>query len=349
MPDRPTLIRQWQMLRRLSASRDGVSVRELADCYVVSDKTVRRDLAAIAEGGFSLVEATTESRLKLWRVELPHHLANPVFDFGEIAALFIGSQFMEPLAGTLFWYSSRTAFAKLQSYFGKDALQYVESLRGAFFHTSIGGSDYSERAEMIDGAMVGIEERRVTRILYCPARSETPKEYTLHLLGLVYHRGTLYLIASSPDRLEPRHFKVDRLRHVSVTREQFQRPPDFDLRRHLQNSFGVFEKGGEPQAVRIQFSGEASRYVSEHRWHHSQTIEVQSDDSLVVELQLSDLTEVKSWILGFGSAAVVLAPDSLRAVIHEEAELLVHLYSEKQPKKSAATGPESHSQSRKRK
>ncbi|MDA1162302.1 MAG: HTH domain-containing protein [Planctomycetota bacterium] len=138
MPDRPTLIRQWQMLRQLSASRHGCCIRDLAAEYEVSEKTIRRDLDALADGGFDLVSTTGNRGQKQWRLEGRPEFESLHFDLGEIAALYLGRRFLEPLAGTTLWDAAQSAFVKLQKQFSPDALRFLESLARAVHETTFG-------------------------------------------------------------------------------------------------------------------------------------------------------------------------------------------------------------------
>ena len=45
-----------------------------------------------------------------------------------------------------------------------------------------------------------------------------------------------------------------------------------------------------------------------------------SPDQVRVHFRLSELVEVKSWVLGFGGAATVIAPEELRDLVREEVE-----------------------------
>lgn len=318
MADRPTLIRQWQMLRQLSASHRGYSVQDLAAEYEVSVKTIRRDLDALIDGGFQLVSTAGDRGQKRWRLNADTESPCLHFDIGEVAALYLGRRFLEPLAGTALWDAAQSVFVKLRQQFSPEALTYLDSLAGSLHETTFGHSDYSERADTIDTLMLGVKESRMTRLLYHPLRSDTPEEYELQPLGLIWHRLTLYLVASSVDRPEPRHFKVDRIRDVELLAETFTRPADFDLQQHLEHSLGVYRTNTPLTEVRMWFSPDVARYVTEHRWHNSQKIELQLDGSLIVELRLSNFTELKSWVLSFGSQVEVLAPQELRDALTQE-------------------------------
>lgn len=336
MTDRSTLIRQWEMLRQLSASHRGISVRELAAEYEVSEKTIRRDLDALTQARFDVVSTSIERGQKLWRIQDASALVTGKLSLGEVAALYLGRRFLEPLAGTTLWESAQSAIVKLQQQFSPEALKYLESLAGTLRETEFGQSDYSERADVIDTLMASVNESHVTRVLYHPLRSETPEVYELKPLGLVWHRATLYLVATHADRPEPRHFKVDRIRDVTPTSEPFTRPPDFSLQEHLEHSLGIYQTNASLTEVRIQFSAAVARYVTEHHWHHSQQIKEQPDGSLIVTLQLTDLTEVKSWVLSFGAEARVLAPAPLIVSVRKELTRLLSHYSDSAPMTKAA-------------
>ena len=46
-------------------------------------------------------------------------------------------------------------------------------------------------------------------------------------------------------------------------------------------------------------------------------------DRVQVRFRLSELVEVKTWVLGFGGAARVIAPDELREMVREEVVVMM--------------------------
>ena len=67
MPRNAEVIRHWQMLLHIDASRTGVSVPDLAKRFKVTTRTVWRDLAALQEVGFPLVDEKRD-RTTVWRL-----------------------------------------------------------------------------------------------------------------------------------------------------------------------------------------------------------------------------------------------------------------------------------------
>jgi predicted DNA-binding transcriptional regulator YafY len=110
---------------------------------------------------------------------------------------------------------------------------------------------------------------------------------------------------------------VDRIEGVKLDGQQFKRPADFDLQKHLAKSFGVFH-GDEEIQVKIQFRPSVARYVEESTWHPSQKLTRQGDGSVIAEFTLDGTEEIKRWVLSFGKHAQVLMPHGLRDEIVEE-------------------------------
>ena len=247
MSDAATFSRQWLLLRKLCARHAAWTLRELASEFGVSTKTITRDFDVLRQVGFPLKETVGPRGRKSWRCDTDHILSGLTFTFDEVAALYLGRRFLEPLAGTLLWDAAQRAFRKIRSGLGNDALKYLEQLATAFHKTAVGVSDYSRRADLIDALMVGIEDCRILRVLYHSLRADAPTEVILHPHGLIYHRAALYLVAYVPAYEELRHYKVDRIRDVELlANEHFQRIDGFDLRSHLTTTFGIYHGDGEP-------------------------------------------------------------------------------------------------------
>jgi proteasome accessory factor B len=329
MPDDPALVRQWRLLKLLSARRYGVSVRELAEEMHVTEKTIRRDLQVFSEVGFTLDETVGDHGRKAWHLRAGSGHPELSFAVDEALALYLGRRFLEPLAGTFFWDATQSAFKKIRACLGKTALAYIEKMAATLHQTVIGASDYSKKADLIDQLMLGIEECKATHIVYQSLQATEPVSYEVYPLGLVYHKGSLYLVANSRDHAELRHFKVDRIEEAEVGPFPFPRPDGFNLADHFANSFGVFHGDGDV-TVKIKFLPPVVRYVMESKWHDSQKLTKQKDGSVLAEFRLSDTEEIKRWILSFGRYALALEPQELRTSIMEEIESLLGDYGSRQ-------------------
>ena len=74
--------------------------------------------------------------------------------------------------------------------------------------------------------------------------------------------------------------------------------------------------------MRIRFSRDQAPYVTERHWHDSQRFLPQDDGSVMMELQVGNLWEVKRWLLGWGADAEVVSPPELKQQMLNEIEAM---------------------------
>ncbi len=132
----------------------------------------------------------------------------------------------------------------------------------------------------------------------------------------MFAQGGLYLVAFVPEYDQLRTFSVDRMLAISVTEERFEpRELSEDAFAH---SLGVHQ--GTPERIEIAFEPRMARYVKERVWHPSQQIRDAAGRRADAHADVSNDWALRSWILGFGPLARVLAPPALAAQILEEVE-----------------------------
>lgn len=318
MRETAPILRHWKILRSLSVRGQGATLREMSDDTGVSQKTISRDLSMLRQLGFPLVESVGEINRKRWRLEHAKGVPPVSFTLEEAAAIYLGRQFLEPLAGTFFHKGSRSAFEKLRTSFGDAALRHIELLARTFYHKTHGFSDYTSKAEVIDQLQMAIEDHRVTSITYHPLRSTEPITYhKLHPYGIVVHKHALYLLAWSDTKRGYRTFKIHRVSGVDVQRATFSPKKSFDLEATYQNSFGIFHATTNPCKVKVRFHPDVQRILEEREFHESQQLSLDDSGFTIATFHLGALEEFQSWVLSFGHMAEVLEPIALRHSIHE--------------------------------
>lgn len=323
------LYRQWNMLRSMSRSETGLTIADLARENEVGIRTIRRDMLTLVRVGFPLQETVGRFGRKLWRVAPQAGVPPLSFAFDEALALYFGRRLLDPLAGTLFWDAAQRAFRKIRAGLNPSALRYIDRMGTAFHHTAIGNSDYEGKGDLLDRLLVAVEDCKVTLLTYHSERSTEPVTREIHPYGWTYHSGSLYLTAFATAVGELRTYKLDRITDVDVDPNmKFPRPQKFDLASHFAGSFGVYRATTDkPVKVRVRFTKDAARFVSEKQWHASQQFTRQADGGLVAEFELTNLTEFQSWILSFGPNAEVLEPAELRRAMADVAEKTLARYA----------------------
>ncbi len=78
----------------------------------------------------------------------------------------------------------------------------------------------------------------------------------------------------------------------------------------------------------MRFAPLVAQNVSEVKWHKTQQTRFLPDGSLEFQAQVSGLTEIAWWILGYGDQAEVLRPAKLRRIVAQRAKNMAAIYEE---------------------
>jgi predicted DNA-binding transcriptional regulator YafY len=165
--------------------------------------------------------------------------------------------------------------------------------------------------------------RRIVEIEYGPGVYDTAKgprrtRVRPHAIEPSSTTRALYLIGWDEERAARRTFKVERIRSATLTPESFE-GSGATIARELLAAWDVI--ADEPSVrVVVRFAPAVAARVAETRWHPTQELAPDADGSLVWSAAVSGLREVRSWILGWGSDAEVLAPADLREWVLGELE-----------------------------
>jgi predicted DNA-binding transcriptional regulator YafY len=157
-----------------------------------------------------------------------------------------------------------------------------------------------------------ILERRVATPRYFGRNRGRETIRQIEPLRLGYTNGAWYLTAYCRVRQEERAFRLDRIESLHVEAARF-RPRSATPRPE--------HPGIE---VLVRFRGDTSRWVRE-RQHWSFVAEEGTSDEVYARYRLSDLDDIAPWLLGWGTAAEVIAPRELRERLREEARGLIEM------------------------
>jgi predicted DNA-binding transcriptional regulator YafY len=315
MPRNAEVIRQWSILKELEASRR-LTIDDLAERTGVTTRTIRRDLEALQTAGFPLFDETHDGK-KYWTLEQKafRRLDDTGFTLAELSALYFSRTLVECLSGTPFERDVHSAFEKLSTALTPGMRQFLDRMPLVMQAKAEPGAQSTEPrtrevAQLVEATM---QHRRVT-MRYNSFSSNREKTYVLEPYRLLFGQGGLYVIGMVPEYGELRTFAVDRIEQISLTEERFEplELPD-DTFAH---SLGVNQ--GTPERIEILFAPKIARYVRERVWHPSQEIEDTSAGSLRLTLKVVNDWALKSWVLGFGGLATVVAPASLAHEIATE-------------------------------
>jgi predicted DNA-binding transcriptional regulator YafY len=301
--------RLFSITTRLQA-RGHVRATDLASVYEVSTRTIYRDIAALSESGVPIVSLPGRGYSIIDGYFLPPLLLST----REATALLLGARMLASQASAEIAAAAEEAVVKLLAVVGEDSRRELRDLDDVLGFAP--SPDFRARLDVADiqvrALWQAILERRVTTLRYFGRKRVQETIRQIEPIRLAYANGAWYLTAYCRVRQEERAFRLDRIDSLQVEAERF-RP-----RRATPN----------PDApaieVVVRFRGDVSRWVRE-RQHWSFVSEEGTSDEALARYRLSDVNEIAPWLLGWGTAAEVIAPRELREHLREEARGLIEM------------------------
>ena len=172
--------------------------------------------------------------------------------------------------------------------------------------------DDSDVARTISKAIV---QRRLIELEYYKENEDEISHRRVEPYALTNGREGWYVASFDPDRDGVRHFRLDRIKAVTVTDEKFEPRPEVDPAAEVD---GWLRTGEVPasRTARVWVSPERARWAREAR----RVVEEWPDGSVVVELSFAGVDWLVREILKEAGDAAVLEPEDAREAVRALAE-----------------------------
>ena len=133
--------------------------------------------------------------------------------------------------------------------------------------------------------------------------------------GLMFGRAN-YLVAAELGGVEPRNWRLDRVKDLQIVETPATAPEAFSLQDYASRSFGIYQDEVCDVALRVTPAGAAE--AMGWRFHPTQTIEPQPDGSVLVRFTASGMLELAWHLFTWGDKVEVLEPPSLKETMLRE-------------------------------
>lgn len=140
------------------------------------------------------------------------------------------------------------------------------------------------------------------------------KKYHISPWALTWQDENYYLIAYDDDDERIKHFRVDKMSHISEivkeSRKGVEAFKEFDVAEYTNKTFGMF--GGEQEIVMLQFPEDMIGIVLD-RFGKDIDIRRVDDGFVNVRIKAAVSGQFYGWITGLGEKVSVLGPEHVRA------------------------------------
>jgi len=312
----------------------GVSLYQLSEMLSVDPRTMRRYLKEIErEYDLSPVRARGGGPC-LWRIH-PRELPRKVeMRRPQAYALLATRRMFDSLQGSALFDEIDMAVGKLRAFAdrpgrGPNAGLSNARLEERFVYLPRLARDYSDKSEELDELFLAVSELRPLSLRYPRTRQGREERITIHPYALVLYQEGVYCVGLVPAREEVRTFSLDRMRDVQAhSEERFALPESFRVEEHFEGEFGVAAPK-EPTRVVLELDPAVARSLRDVKVHPSQKTQASPGGGARITLLVEDALSLASFVLGLGSGAQVVEPDSLREHLRAELELMLAPYAVK--------------------
>ena len=330
--------RFYYLIECLSNHKTGVTVEEIAEAVLKSEKTVRRDLKSI-EGsifGIELIKNRGADNKYRYRIEKKAATFRPLLlNTYEVLSLYFirgfahfkDIEFIRHNISEVFKKIDLTA-SEAKKIAGNDFYKRVSEL--FILPRELGGKIYADRSKLglLEKIIEAALDSRICEITY--GKGEKQKRYTIAPLHFFNYRDAIYILAqnlSKPDYVKKQMIitiAMHRIKELNITGGVFKYPAGFDVNIYLKE--GLFKFEGKKYRIILIFKPEIKDYILEREWYPNQGEKLLGDGSVELSFD-SDINMILTgWIKSFGSDVKVHEPVFLREQITNDLRLNLQQY-----------------------
>ena len=282
----------------LLQARKRLRAQDLAREFEVTERTIYRDMAALAESGVPVVGLPSEG----YELMAGYFLPPLRFTLREARAMLIGARLVVSQARGSLPADAQSALNKVAAQLPtalRDEVQQLTDAIGFAFHDQFDLDD-----PKVSQLQKAIQQRRVVWLRYHSYSQNEVTEREIEPLGMNFN-GEWYVGAYCRLRKGARDFRLDRIDALKVLDATFKPRQLMRPERELVE-------------IHIRFAPERVRWVRE-RQHYGYLSDVSADkNGTVMRFAIESYQEFHEWLFQWGASAELLSPPLLRQMRREE-------------------------------
>lgn len=203
----------------------------------------------------------------------------------------------------------------LSEQFNKSNLPYID----------LGTDTNPEGLQWINDILTAAKKSVWVNFTYRKFGSKEIKEYQLQPYLLKEYEHRWYLFGRTSDKGPFKTFGLDRIVHIHLTKEKFNRDTQLDVKANFKKIIGLVFDEGKMEPVQLAVTPVQAGYLRTLPLHHSQKEIKATTKEVVFELHLIPNFELIQKILMMGDKCRVLSPLHLKKQVQKIAQEMVKL------------------------
>lgn len=303
--------RVLEIIQQITVAPGRWSRKELARHHEISERMIQKDLELIrVRLGLELEHDGQTYRFG----QLPK-MPTLAYSFNEALAVVTAVRAAQVVPGVNSA-DLAAAAARLESVF-PDELRSV--LREATDRLPYQASHAHRQAMLILLHRALVERRQIEMRYLTGSRQGEINDRVVEPYHIQPYMRSWYMVAYDHRRGAVLDFKLDRILRARLLDETYTIPLDFDIDEYIGDNWGIMRDAGPPaEPIVLEFTPEAGRWVTEERWHKSQTAETLPGGCVRITFFVSATPEMVRWLMSYGADVVVERPEWLRERVRRE-------------------------------
>ncbi len=318
------LHRVLRLVQLLQSGRNH-NANQLAEMCGVSRRTIFRYINTLQEGG---IHIQYDEQQQGYSLPSNTYLPPTEFTLDEaLALLTLCYELADGDGGVPFQNGARNAALKLASNLPQHLRDQLNGVSQTLAVRLDSHNPLSADRSYYDLFVKAVSRRRCVRIQYQSLTEWENISTVVHPYRLLFIRRSWYVIGRSTMHREVRTFNLGRVLAADLLDRTYTIPPRFSLERYLGNAWHLIREPGKSQQVVVRFQKMVAQNVAEVRWHKTQKVTWNDDETMDFSVTVDGLNEISWWILGYGDQAEVLRPGKLRMLIAERLRGMTETYA----------------------
>jgi len=316
MPETTRIARVLDIVWHIHAAPRYWTRKRLADKFEVSERSITSDLDIIKH---RLKFDLQSDRGNGYYFPSVPQLPSVSYSIAEALALILAAGAARQFSGVPQRELSM-AIARLSSVIPGELRAMVEQL----VNDGLGESD-PHREQILSRCSQAISAAHSIDLVYAAASANGAEtERRIDPYAVFPYDRSWHVVGFCHLREDVRVFKVDRIRSALQSGTSFSRQPGFDLEAFLSTGWGLMRGLDLPvEEVVLRFRPPASRWIAEERWHDSQQVILLPDGRIEFRVTIQVSPEFQRWVFRYGRDVEIVAPDSLRVWMADEAQAIL--------------------------
>ncbi len=324
MPMKYTRVHRLLEIISLVQSQRGWNAKTLAERCETTERNIYRDINQIKEAGIPIVNDK----------ELGYQISGSFFmppvrlTFEEALAVSALCEAMADKGAIPFVRPASMAMNKILAQLPFDVREELNSRLRTMELRTTATMDEEGYEDVYDKVQNALLHHTVLKCKYeSTSDPENDEIFMFQPYALFFGTRAWYVVGFHEKRDAIRTLKLSRFIAIEQTASTYEIPNSFKLDTHLGNAWNMIP-GERDYDIELRFESPFSQTVSDTRWHSTQEITWNDDDSCTFTCTVSGLEEIVWWILSMGPHCKVIKPSELADRVATLAQETAMLYEQ---------------------